>query len=207
MAAARQPRGSRYLVNGEPTENKLALASKGTLRLELTAHGRMAHSAYPELGESAIEKLLDALEAIRRVPLPHDDLLGASTLNIGTISGGRAPNVIPDSAKAELLVRLVGDPAPVREAFTRAVGTRAELKEVLYIPAIRFASVDSLPTTVVSYTTDVPVFGRTWGEPLLLGPGSIHVAHTSEERISKRDLTEAIGLYVDVVKRLQAMTG
>jgi len=207
MAAARQPRGSRYLVNGEPTENKLALASKGTLRFELIARGRMAHSAYPELGESAIEKLLDALESIRRVPLPHDDLLGASTLNIGTISGGRAPNVIPDSAKAELLVRLVGDPAPVREAFARAVGTRAEMKEVLYIPAIRFARVDSLPTTVVSYTTDVPVFGRSWGEPLLLGPGSIHVAHTTEERISKRELAEAVGLYADVVKRLQAMAG
>ncbi len=203
-AAARQPRGSRYLVNGEPTENKLAAASKGALRLELSTQGRMAHSAYPELGESAIEALLDALEAIRRVPLPEDDLLGACTLNIGTISGGRAPNVIPDAAKAELLVRLVGDPAPVREAFARAVGSRAQLKEVLYIPAIRFKSVDSLPTTVVSFTTDVPVFGRSWGEPLLLGPGSIHVAHTSEERISKRELAEAVRLYTEVVKRLLA---
>ena len=204
MAASRAPRGSRYLVNGEPTENKLALASKGTLRLELSARGRMAHSAYPELGESAIEKLLDALEAIRRVPLPKDELLGACTLNIGTISGGRAPNVIPDKANAELLVRLVGEPAPVRDAFARALGIRAELREVLYIPAIRFATVDSLPTTVVSYTTDVPVFGRSWGEPLLLGPGSIHVAHTLEERISKRELAEAVGLYADVVRRLLA---
>jgi acetylornithine deacetylase len=204
LAAARGPRGSRFLVNGEPTENKLALASKGTLRLELTASGRMAHSAYPELGESAIDKLLDALEAIRRVPLPADDLLGPCTLNIGTISGGRAPNVIPDFAKAELLVRLVGDPAPVREALATAAGTRAQLKEVLYIPTILFASVDSLPTTVVSYTTDVPVFGRSWGEPLLLGPGSIHVAHTSEERIPKRELAEAVELYVKVVKQLLA---
>jgi acetylornithine deacetylase len=205
-AAARTPRGSRFLVNGEPTENKLALASKGTLRLELTAHGRMAHSAYPELGESAIEKLLDALEAIRRLPLPKDELLGASTLNIGTISAGRAPNIIPDLAKAELLVRLVGDPALVREAFARAVGSIAELKEILYIPAIRFATVDSLPTTVVSYTTDVPVFGGSWGEPLLLGPGSIHVAHTLDERISKQELTQAVTLYVDVVKRLLTRT-
>ncbi|HVB88315.1 MAG TPA: M20/M25/M40 family metallo-hydrolase [Candidatus Dormibacteraeota bacterium] len=206
MAASRQPHGSRYLVNGEPTENKLALASKGTLRLELIARGRMAHSAYPELGESAIENLLDALEAIRSVPLPKDELLGPSTLNIGTISGGRAPNVIPDAAKAELLVRLVGDPAPVREALARAVGTRVELREVLYIPVIHFASVDSLPTTVVSYTTDVPVFGNSWGQPLLLGPGSIHVAHTSEERIPKRELAEAVELYVEVVKRLLART-
>ncbi len=131
VAAARMPRGSRYLVNGEPTENKLALASKGALRLEVVAHGRMAHSAYPELGESAIEKLLDVLEAMRRIPLPEDSLLGRCSVNIGTITGGRAPNVIPDLAKAEILVRLVGDPAMVRDAFTAAAGGRVELNEVL----------------------------------------------------------------------------
>ena len=202
--AARAPRGSKYLVNGEPTGNKLALASKGVLRLEVTARGKMAHSAYPELGESAIEALLDALDAIRRVPLPRDAQLGPCTMNIGTISGGRAPNVIPDAAKAEILVRLVGDAAPVREAFARAVGTRAQLDEILCIPPVRFLSVDGVPTTVVSFATDVPVFGKSWGEPLLLGPGSIHVAHTADERISKRELAEAAGMYADVVKRLLA---
>jgi acetylornithine deacetylase len=203
-AAARKPRGSRYLVNGEPTENKLALASKGTLRLELVAHGKMAHSAYPELGESAIEALLDALEAIRKVPLPRDSLLGSSTMNIGTISGGRAPNVVADAAKAEILVRMVGDAAPVRAALAKAVGRRAELIEVLFIPPIHFQRVDGIATTVVSFTTDVPVFGRSWGEPLLLGPGSIHVAHTEDERISKRELSEAPGMYANVVKSLLA---
>ena len=198
------PRGSRYIINGEPTENKLVIATKGNLRLDIRAQGKMAHSAYPELGESAIEALLDALEAIRQVPLPKHDLLGPCTMNIGTIAGGRAPNVIADAAKAEILVRLVDDPAPIREAFARAVGTRAQLKEILCIPAIRFASVDSLPTTVVSYTTDVPVFGRSWGEPLLLGPGSIHVAHTAEERIAKHELAEAVRIYADVVKKLLA---
>ncbi len=202
--AARTPRGSKYLVNGEPTENKLVLASKGVLRFEVIARGKMAHSAYPEMGESAVEALLDALEAIRKVPLPKDVLLGLCTMNIGTISGGRAPNVIADVAKAEILVRLVGDPAPIREAFTRAVGARAELKEVLCIPPIHFQSVDGMPTTVVSFATDVPVFGKSWGEPLLLGPGSIHVAHTSHERISKQELTEAVTIYADVVKRLLA---
>jgi acetylornithine deacetylase len=202
--AARAPRGSKYLVNGEPTESKLVLASKGILRYELVARGKMAHSAYPELGQSAIEALLDALEAIRKIPLPEDSLLGPSTMNIGTISGGRAPNVIADAAKAEIMVRLVGDAAPVREAFERAVGKRAELVEILSIPPIRFANVDGIPTTVVSFATDVPVFGKTWGEPLLLGPGSIHVAHTPEERISKRELADAIGMYADVVKKLLA---
>jgi acetylornithine deacetylase len=202
--AALTPRGSRYLVNGEPTENKLTLASKGALRFEIVAQGKMAHSAYPELGDSAIEALLDVLEKIRRVPLPQDALLGPCTMNIGTISGGRAPNVVPDAAKAEILVRLVGDPAPVREAFAKAVGTRAHLNEVLFIPPMRFHSVDGLPTTVVSFTTDIPVFGKTWGEPLLLGPGSIHVAHTADERVAKRELTEAVTMYSDIVRKLQA---
>jgi acetylornithine deacetylase len=202
--AAKAPRGSRYLVNGEPTENKLALASKGALRFEVVAHGRMAHSAYPELGESAIEKLLDVLQAIRHVPLPEDSLLGPCTMNIGTITGGRAPNVIPDLAKAEILIRLVGDPAPIRDAFIAAAAGRAELNEVLCIPAMHFVQVDGLPTTVVSFTTDIPMFERSWGEPLLLGPGSIHVAHTSEERISKKELSEAVEIYANVVRKLLA---
>jgi len=202
--AARAPRGSKYLVNGEPTENKLVVASKGILRYELIARGKMAHSAYPELGESAIEALLDALDTIRKVPLPTDAQLGPCTMNIGTISGGRAPNVIADAAKAEIMVRVVGAAAPIREAFTRAVGKRAELVEILCLPPIRFTTVDGMPTTVVSFTTDVPVFGKTWGEPLLLGPGSIHVAHTSEERISKRELSDAVEMYANVVKKLLA---
>ena len=196
--------GSRFLVNGEPTDNRLALASKGTLRVELIAQGKMAHSAYPELGESAIEKLLDALEAVRRVPLPKDDVLGPCTMNIGTISGGRAPNVIPDLAKAELMLRIVSDPDPIRRAFKAAVGDRVELNEVLCISPVRFVTVDGLPTTTVSFATDVPVFGKTWGEPLLLGPGTIHVAHTPDERVPKKELAAAVDLYADVVKKLLA---
>jgi acetylornithine deacetylase len=203
IAASRSPRGSRYLVNGEPTENKLALASKGALRFEVVAQGRLAHSAYPELGESAIEKLLDGLEAIRRISLPHDSVLGASTMNIGTISGGRAPNVIPDRASAEILVRLVGDPAAIRTQFAAALGDRAELNEVLCIPAMHFEKIEGFPTTVVSYTTDIPMFAGAWGRPLLLGPGTIHVAHTSEERVSKRDLEQAVNQYADLVRQLQ----
>jgi acetylornithine deacetylase len=204
--AAREPRGSKYLINGEPTDNKLALASKGALRLELTARGKMAHSAYPQLGESAVDALLEALQAIRKVSLPSDPLLGPSTLNIGTISGGRAPNVIADTAKAEILVRTVGDAGPVRAALAQAVGQRAELREVLSIPPIHFQGVDGMPTTLVSFTTDVPVFGRSWGEPLLLGPGSIHVAHTDEERIAKHELSLGATLYANVVKSLLART-
>ncbi len=200
--AARSPRGSRYVINGEPTGNKLALGSKGALRYEIQAHGRMAHSAYPELGESAIEKLLDVLARIRQIPLPADELLGASTLNIGTLSGGRAPNVIPDEARAELLIRLVGDSAATREAVERAADGRVEAKKVLEIPAVRLKAVPGIETTVVAYTTDIPALGGAWGQPLLIGPGTIHVAHTSEERVPKKQLLEAVELYQKIVKDL-----
>ncbi len=203
-AAARNPRGSRYLINGEPTENKLALASKGVLRYEIAATGKLAHSAYPELGESAIEKLLDALERVRAARLPHDDLLGPCTLNIGTISGGRAPNVIPDAAMAEIAIRLVGDPAPVRRAIDEAVAGKAEAREILCIPAIRFEALDGFATSIVAYTTDVPAFANSWGKPLLIGPGNIHVAHTNEERVAKRELADSAEIYQRLVRDLLA---
>jgi acetylornithine deacetylase len=201
-AAARNSRGSRYIINGEPTENKLALGSKGALRYEITAKGRMAHSAYPHLGESAIEKLLDALERVRRIPLASDPLLGPSTLNIGTITGGRAPNVIPDHAMAEVFIRLVDSGDSTRAAMEKAVAGSAEAREVLCIPAVRLAGLDGFETSVVSYTTDIPAFGGKWGQPLLFGPGTIHLAHTDEERVPKKELLEAVEIYKQLVRQL-----
>src|SRR5713101_5106145 len=201
-AAAATPRGSRFLINGEPTENRVALGSKGALRYEITAHGKLAHSAYPELGHSAIHTLLDVLHDIRQIPLPHDALLGDSTLNIGTIDGGRAPNVVADLAEAEIMFRTVGDPARTREAVFAAVAGRAEAREVFYTPAVQLAKVDGLPTTVVAFTKDIPSFEGTWGQPYLIGPGSIHVAHTSEERIPKTELSEAVDIYARMATQL-----
>jgi acetylornithine deacetylase len=200
--ASQHPRGSRFLINGEPTENRLALGTKGALRYEVSATGKMAHSAYPELGDSAIHKLVDALAEMRRMPLPTDPLLGPSTLNIGTISGGVAPNVIADVASAEILVRLVGDSTETKQAIARAVKGRAELLEVLEIPAVHLGSLDGLETMVVAYTTDIPAFGGQWGEPFLLGPGTIHVAHTLEERVPKKQLVEAVEIYQKMVRQL-----
>lgn len=199
---AKQPRGSKYLINGEPTECKLALGSKGALRYELAASGRMAHSAYPELGESAILKLLDALERLRKVEWPEHPVLGRSTLNIGVISGGRAPNVVPDTAKAELLIRLVDDPDVVRRAVEEACAGVVEAKELLCIPAILMEAKPGFETDVMKYTTDIPAFGGAWGKPLLLGPGTIHVAHTSQERVPKAELIKASGLYAQLVRQL-----
>ncbi len=201
-AAARSPRGARYLINGEPTENRLAIGSKGALRYEITATGKMAHSAYPELGEPALDKMLDALERLRRIPLPVDPVLGASTLNIGTLHGGRAPNVIADHAIAEVMIRLVGDAAPIQRAVAEAVAGKAALHEVLTIPALRLGALPGFDTTVVAYTSDIPAFGGAWGEPFLLGPGTIHVAHTAEERVPKAQLVEAVSLYQQMMRRL-----
>ncbi|SPF41929.1 Peptidase dimerisation domain protein [Candidatus Sulfopaludibacter sp. SbA4] len=200
--AAKTPRGSRYIVNGEPTGNRLALGSKGSLRYEVVATGKMAHSAYPELGDSAIHKLIDALADMRRMPLPVDPLLGPSTLNIGTLSGGRAPNVVADEARADIMIRLVTDSAETKAALARVAEGRVELREVIEIPALRLNSLDGIETTVVAFTTDIPAFGGQWGEPFLIGPGSIHVAHTLEERVPKQQLVEAVQIYRRMVKHL-----
>ncbi|HET9227922.1 MAG TPA: M20/M25/M40 family metallo-hydrolase [Thermoanaerobaculia bacterium] len=201
QVANRNPRGSRYLVNGEPTENQLALGSKGALYLRIEADGRMAHSAYPELGESAIERLLDALARLRAVPLPSDPILGETTLNIGTISGGRASNVIADQARAEVMIRTVGDTSELRQAIHEVLKD-VRIAEQRETRAVRLGSLPGFESTVVKYTTDIPRLGA-WGEPFLLGPGSIHVAHTPGERVPKQELEEAVRLYADMVRRLQ----
>jgi acetylornithine deacetylase len=201
MVANEHARGSKFLVNGEPTDNRLAVASKGALRVEVTAYGKMAHSAYPELGESAIEKLLDALQAMRAMEFPHNPDIGPSTMNIGIIEGGRATNVIPDFAKAQILFRQVGPSEILRNKIVTAVGNRAQVEFVLDIPYMRFRTLPAFNTMTASFTTDIPKL-TNWGEPLLLGPGSIHVAHTDREFLSKKEFSEAIELYVRIAKEL-----
>ena len=195
--------GCRFLINGEPTENKVAVASKGALRAEVTARGKMAHSAYPELGDSAIDRLLEALGRLRRMALPVDPEVGASTMNIGMIEGGRAPNVVADRARAQLLYRLVGPSDRLREQIRGAVGELVRIDFTLEIPFVRLRTLDSLPTMVAAFTTDIPALGN-WGEPLLVGPGSIHTAHTEGEFVEKKQLHEAVELYCAIVKRLSA---
>ena len=200
-AANLKPRGSRYLINGEPTDNRLALASKGALRAVLRATGKMAHSAYPELGDSAVHKLVEVLGRLLELPLPELEGVGPSTLNIGQIQGGHAPNVIADKAEAQVLVRLVGDSAPVRAALIEACAGLVEVDFTLEIPFVRLRAVEGLPTMIAKFTTDIPQLSN-WGEPLLLGPGSIHVAHTPFEKLAKKELLEAVELYIKVAKQL-----
>jgi acetylornithine deacetylase len=199
--ANQQSPGCKFLVNGEPTENKMASASKGTLRVEISATGRMAHSAYPELGESAIDKLLEALNRLRAIKLPSVEGIGPSTVNIGVIEGGRAPNVIPDRARAQLLYRLVGPSDKLREEIVRSVAGLATAEFVLEIPFVLLRALEGLPTMVAAFTTDIPWLSN-WGEPLLVGPGSIHVAHTEGEYIEKRQLVDCIDTYCSIARQL-----
>jgi len=195
------PQRPRFLINGEPTDNRLALASKGALRVELYAHGKAAHSAYPELGESAIDKLLAALRYIQALPLPIVEGIGDSTLNIGLIHGGRAPNVIPDKAEAHLLIRLVDDGESTMAAIVAAAAGRCDVRYTLKLPFVQMRAFPGFDTMVAKFTTDIPAL-TNWGEPFLLGPGSIHVAHTPDEKISKQELLDCVDLYVKLAGQL-----
>jgi acetylornithine deacetylase len=200
VANEHAPEGVEYLINGEPTDNRLGIATRGILRVRLEAVGRAAHSAFPELGDSAIDKLLDALMVIRGLQFPDDPLLGRTHYSVGVIEGGVAPNVVSPRASAELLFRIVGAGAEVRRALDVVEGL-VSVEQVLEIPAVRMHTVSGFESAVFPYTTDVPLL-TGWGRPLLLGPGSIHVAHTDEEHISIDELRTAVDLYTSLAQRL-----
>jgi len=199
--ANEQPIGSRFMIDGEPTDNRLAIATKGSLHVILTARGKMAHSAYPELGESAIDKLIEALHRLHAMKLPVNPDIGPSTKNVGTIEGGRARNVISDFARAELFYRLVGPGEELRREIVETVGSLADVEFTREAAFMRLRTIDGLPAMVAAFTTDIPSLPN-WGEPLLLGPGSIHVAHTEGEFVEKKELLKAVELYCGVAKRL-----
>ncbi|MFN2406710.1 MAG: M20/M25/M40 family metallo-hydrolase [Pyrinomonadaceae bacterium] len=190
-----------YLINGEPTDNRLAVGTKGSLRLIITTEGRAAHSAYPEAGDSAIDKLLDVLHDIRAIDWPSDEFFGDTTCNIGVLNGGTRPNVIPDHARGELQIRLATDIERVRNVIEAAVDGRAQLEYASAHDPVRLFSVPGFDDCVVRFTTDVPYLSN-WGKPLLIGPGSILDAHTEHERIAKHELERAIDLYLELAKTL-----
>jgi acetylornithine deacetylase len=202
-AANSIPNRNRFLINGEPTESRQAIATKGALRVAIEAKGRTAHSAYPELGESAIEKLIDILDDIRRYDWPVDVELGPTTYNIGTITGGRRANVVPDFASSEVMFRIVTNLDEVFQMVTEVAGDRAEVKRGFTLPIVRTRTVEGMdiPRSVVRFATDIPCL-TNWGEPLLFGPGSIHDAHTSHEYIARQDLLDAVEIYARMARSL-----
>ena len=202
-AANRIGSKTRFLINGEPTELRLGAATRGCFRVRLTATGKAAHSGYPELGESAIEKLIDCLVSLRATAWPSDPLLGTTHYTVGLMSGGVAPNVIPPNAEAEVFFRTVGDHAPLREQLHHALAGRVAVEEILELPAMRMHTVPGFETAVFSYFSDIP-FLSNWGTPLLLGPGSIHVAHTDREHLSIDELHRAVDVYARLAAVLLA---
>jgi acetylornithine deacetylase len=192
--------GCRFLIDGEPTESQLGLATRGMLRLKLKATGRAAHSSFPELGESAIDKLLDVLVELRSFNLPSDALLGATHYTVGLISGGVAPNVVSPSAEAEVMFRTVSDGSEIRRVL-RPLESKVSIEHLLEAPPVRMTTVPGYDAVVFPYTTDIP-FLSAWGQPVLFGPGSIHVAHTADEFISIPELQSAVSHYVTLARHL-----
>jgi acetylornithine deacetylase len=202
LANQHPPRGVRFLINGEPTENRLGIATRGSLRVRLVASGRAAHSSYPELGESAIDKLLDALMLLRGIALPEDPVLGRTHYTVGLIEGGVAPNVVSPAASAEIMFRIVGRGSAVLDAI-KPLETLVSIKGVLNVPVVRLRTVPGFDTAVFPYTSDVPML-TNWGAPLLLGPGTIHVAHTDHEHVPVEELNQAVELYAALATQLLA---
>lgn len=200
-AANRLSATSRFLVNGEPTESKLASGAKGSLRVTVRTRGRAAHSAYQHLGQSAITPMLALLPTLDSVELPTDPVLGKTTFNIGTLRGGTEANIVPASAEAEIMFRLVSDVEPVRAQVETWADGKAELEFGSYIPAQHFHTIPGFDVAPVAYTSDIPLLGR-WGTPLLFGPGSILVAHTPDEHIEVHELHGAVGAYERIVRSL-----
>jgi acetylornithine deacetylase len=194
---------SRFLINGEPTESKLANGAKGSLRATIRTRGRAAHSAYPHLGQSAIEPLLELLPTLKSLPLPSDPVLGDTTVNIGTIHGGTEANIIPANAEAEIMFRLAGDVEPIRKLVLDWAKGKADVEFGSHIPAQKFATVPGFETGPVAYTSDIPLLGN-WGEPLLFGPGSIHVAHTADEYVDVEELRRSVDTYERLARTLLA---
>ncbi|MDB4915778.1 MAG: peptidase [Gemmatimonadetes bacterium] len=194
---------SRFLVNGEPTESRLASGAKGSQRVIVRTRGRAAHSAYAELGVSAIEPMLDLLPTVKFLPLPKDDVLGETTVNIGTIRGGTEANIIPALCESELMFRLVGDVTPLRAAIVQWAEGKAELEWGSHIPAQHFHVIPGFDVAPMAYTSDIPLLTR-WGTPLLFGPGSIHVAHTTEEFIDVEELRASVDAYERIARTLLA---
>ena len=194
---------SRFLINGEPTGSKLASGAKGSLRATIRIRGREAHSAYPHLGRSAIEPMLELLPTLRTLPLPSDPVLGETTVNIGTIKGGTEANVTPAHAEAEIMFRLVSDVEPIKKMVIDWAKGRADVEFGSHIPAQRFATVPGFATEPVAYTSDIPLLSN-WGEPFLFGAGSIHVAHTPDEFIDVEELRASVDGYERLAKTLLA---
>jgi acetylornithine deacetylase len=192
-----------YLINGEPTDNDLAIGSKGAFRAMIRTSGKAAHSAYPEEGDSAIEKLLDILEDVRHTKFPDDEFFGGTTVNLATLDGGVALNVIPPKAEAGILIRLTTPMEPIRDALESLIRGRGELDLLSYSLPVKMLALDGFKQKVVRFTTDIPHLSN-WGQPLLLGPGSILVAHTKDEFVLKKDLEKAVDLYSDLARTLLA---
>jgi acetylornithine deacetylase len=187
--------GVRAVINGEPTEGKLAVAHKGLLHVLIKVGGRSAHSGYPHRGENANSKLIRIAARLLDADWGQDEVLGEASLNPGFIRGGVGINVVSPSAEIECGIRLVDGKEAALRKVQEIVAGEAEVKEIYAMPAVRMQSLPGFETCVVGYGTDVPSFLKLTKNCYLYGPGSIHVAHSNDEHLALADIGRAIDDY------------
>jgi acetylornithine deacetylase len=204
LAANRRPHLARYLVGGEPTGSRFVAGSKGCLRIEVEARGVSGHSSEPSTGRSAVDPLLEFLNSLRAMKLPEHPTFGATTMNIGVLQAGTAPNVIAESARAEIIFR-TGEPIETLLAHIRPMAQgRVEVRVGYRSDPVSFRCPKESPGEIVSFACDLPLL-PAWGEPILFGPGSIRDAHGAEERVSLAEVASAVGVYVGLVRGLLSL--
>ena len=201
FAAKQIPATSRIMIDGEPTESTLAVGTKGAIRVTVRTAGQAAHSAYPELGKSATRDLVHLLAELEAIDWPSDSMLGATTVNIGSLSGGVADNVVAPWAEARMMIRLVTPADEVIRIIERWANGRATLRWGPMVPPVKLGVVDGFKTSVAAFATDIPAL-TNWGTPFLFGPGSIHVAHRDDEYVSIDELHAAVDSYERLVRAL-----
>lgn len=200
--AARLP-GLEAVVNGEPTELVLAAGQRGVTHLRLACAGVAAHSGTPERGRSAAWPLLDWLEELRGLPPAADPQLGPETWNLGLLRAGEAPNVVPATAEAHLLCRPVPGSTFV-EQVRRLAPAGASVEVLLEEAPDRFPPVPGFEQAPVPFGSDAPrLRGLTrTGQVALVGPGSISLAHSLEERLELAELRAGVELLARLAARL-----
>ena len=185
----------------EPTQNRVVTAQKGMVRCTLRTRGVAGHSAFPDDGESAVGPLLDALEAIRGHDWPTDELLGATTVNIGVIDAGVAANVFAPEARAEVLFRAVSDAEQLLHEVRSTVGGDVEMVDVVYNDPVFFDVPSGVDTCTVPFNTDAPYLADI-ADVWLVGPGDIRCAHSEDEQIRIGEIFDGIELYEKLIQRV-----
>ena len=218
-----------WVIVGEPTDNCMATAEKGTKSYDVTFSGKSCHSGYPELGASAIMYFNDFVNALRSIVFPVDEVLGETTWNIGDLVSANPQNILSDRLTCRIYFRTTFESDEmVRNIMKNIAGPDARLRfgrpavqdgsdivaksvapwqEAMSVnlrggdAPTRFEVLDGFPVKAVAFGSDAPVL-KCFRHRILCGPGSIHVAHRPDEHIDIEDIETAVRNYIKMAQRI-----